>query len=124
MLPVVWFVVRVLVSAEIRRILATRQYSRNCFGRLSVHTPRKPVLRSGFHPANSSRTQLGLTWHSGRFNKTDPPRDLITNAYALPEIDKVQLTIPLDDKTERYQPCEELIASGSLVIQKAVEGAG
>jgi hypothetical protein len=53
-------------------------------------------------PAGSLLLFNHRTWHRGAMNETDKPRDLITNAYARREIDKVQLTTTMDDGTQRY----------------------
>ena len=64
-------------------------------------------------PAGSLLLFFHRTWHRGAFNQTDTPRDLITNAYAVRAIEKVQLTTPLADEDDRYLSCEDLLAVSS-----------
>jgi len=46
-------------------------------------------------------------------NNTNLPRDLITNAYARREIEKVQLLSRGPGGAQVYVPCETLLATGS-----------
>jgi ectoine hydroxylase-related dioxygenase (phytanoyl-CoA dioxygenase family) len=72
---------------------------------------RRPV------PAGSLLLFNHRTWHRGRLNQTDTPRDLITNAYARPEIDKVQLTVKREDGAEAYEERSDLLAACSDTIR-------
>jgi hypothetical protein len=58
------------------------------------------------------------TWHRGASNQTDQPRDLITNAYARPQVAKVQLTTPSPDGKEQYVPPEGLLTGGSEIMRQ------
>lgn len=69
-------------------------------------------------PAGSLLLFSHRTWHSGRFNNTPQPRDLITNAYARRAVDKVQLTKPVEDGSARYIACDELLATGSGTLRQ------
>ena len=57
-------------------------------------------------------------WHRGTDNHTDTPRDLPQNCYALHAVDKVQIRTPLEDDSETYIPCTELLETGSDTIRK------
>lgn len=64
------------------------------------------------------------TWHRGRFNKTNQPRDLISNVYALEELDKYMLKLHgeggkllYDNPEDYYVPCQKLIAQGDKNIE-------
>lgn len=62
------------------------------------------------------------TVHRGRLNATSTPRDLITNAYARPEIGKVQLTVsPADGAAAVYQPPTELLAGNDPVLKQLLQ---
>jgi hypothetical protein len=67
------------------------------------------LLRRQSIPAGSLLLFNHRTWHRGALNATARPRDLITNAYARPEIGKVQLTTPVNGKNARYHPCDPLL---------------
>ncbi|MDA0839161.1 MAG: phytanoyl-CoA dioxygenase family protein [Planctomycetota bacterium] len=69
-------------------------------------------------PAGSLLLFFHRTWHRGAWNQTDTPRDLITNAYARREIDKVQLTSSLENEGDCYVPCEQLLKISSESIRK------
>ena len=69
-------------------------------------------------PAGSLLIFSHRTWHRGAFNHTDRPRDLITNAYARREVDKVQLTTKQADGSEAYVPCRELLNDPDPLVQQ------
>ncbi len=58
------------------------------------------------------------TWHRGTDNHVTTQRDLMQNCYALHSVDKVQIRTPLEDGTEVYVPCTDLIESGSELVRK------
>lgn len=53
------------------------------------------------------------TWHRGAQNHLEQPRDLITNAYARPEIEKRHLLSPREGGEDIYILPTELLASAS-----------
>ena len=61
------------------------------------------------------------TWHRGTDNHSEAPRDLTQNCYALHAVDKVQIMTPQADGTERYVPCEELLADASDIVHKLLD---
>ena len=73
---------------------------------------RRPI------PAGSLLFFNHHTWHRGALNNTDTPRDLITNAYARPEIEKSQLTTSQPDGSQLYIECEELLAEASPLLRQ------
>tara|TARA_Y100000588_G_scaffold25359_2_gene25213 strand:+ start:2930 stop:3676 length:747 start_codon:yes stop_codon:yes gene_type:complete len=58
------------------------------------------------------------TWHRGTDNHADRPRDLTQNCYALHAVDKVQIRTPQPNGPDVYEPCTDLIESGSEIIRK------
>lgn len=76
--------------------------------------PRERLLRRDV-PAGSLLLFNHRTWHRGAPNTTSTPRDLITNAYARPEVDKVQILTKQADGSEKYVPCEPLLAGASAI---------
>ena len=73
---------------------------------------RRPI------PAGSLLFFNHHTWHRGALNATDTPRDLITNAYARPEIEKVQLTTPQPDGSQVYVECRDLLVEASPLLRQ------
>lgn len=69
-------------------------------------------------PAGSLLVFNHRTWHRGARNGTGTPRDLITNAYARSEVDKVQLASTRADGKEGYVPCQELLKSASQILEQ------
>jgi hypothetical protein len=57
-------------------------------------------------------------WHRGTDNHAEIARDLPQNCYALHAVDKVQIMTPLDDGSEAYVPCAELLETGSDTLNK------
>lgn len=68
-------------------------------------------------PAGSLILFNHRTWHRGARNATGTPRDLITNAYARPEVEKVQLTVKGEDGRERYAVPEGLLEDASPMLK-------
>ncbi len=60
-------------------------------------------------PAGSLLFFNHRTWHRGARNETETPRDLITNAYARPEVLKAQVTTKQADGSEKYVPWDDLL---------------
>ncbi|MBI2193942.1 MAG: phytanoyl-CoA dioxygenase family protein [Planctomycetes bacterium] len=69
-------------------------------------------------PAGSLLIFNHRTWHRGARNETDTPRDLVTNAYARPEVGKVQLMSPKPGGGEAYVPCEVLLRTASPLTRQ------
>ena len=69
-------------------------------------------------PAGSLLLFNHRTWHRGAMNQTDRPRDLITNAYARPEVHKTQLTKTLENGRQEYVLCSDLIGSASDIMKQ------
>ena len=79
---------------------------------------------SGIMPAGSLLLFAHATWHSGALNHTDRPRDLISNAYARPELKKVQLTTPVDGGGRYVQPDALLRPGGDMLRQLLGDRSG
>jgi ectoine hydroxylase-related dioxygenase (phytanoyl-CoA dioxygenase family) len=75
-------------------------------------------------PAGSLLLFNNRTWHRGRPNQTDLPRDLITNVYALPAVEKVQLLTSPDGGAMRYVVPEGLLATGSEAVRELLRVRG
>jgi hypothetical protein len=67
-------------------------------------------------PAGSLLIFNNRTWHRGRPNETEQARDLITNVYALPAVEKVQLLTVMGDGTQRY------VEPGGLLAEAGTSG--
>ncbi|MCX5662703.1 MAG: phytanoyl-CoA dioxygenase family protein [Planctomycetota bacterium] len=95
-------------------IQGDRRYGNDDFpaGRSSDGLLRRDV------PAGSLILFNHRTWHRGGPNTTEQPRDLVTNAYARPEVEKVQILTPRGDGTEAYVPCEPVLAKASLMLSQ------
>ncbi len=59
-------------------------------------------------PAGSLLFFKHCTWHRGALNRTDMPRDLISNAYARMEVEREHLHTTQPDGSKRYVPYEPL----------------
>lgn len=76
--------------------------------------PRERLLRRDV-PAGSLLLFNHRTWHRGAPNTTPTPRDLITNAYARPEVGKVQILTKQADGSEKYAAPDALLVSASAM---------
>ncbi len=72
-------------------------------------------------PAGSLLIFNNRTWHRGRANGTDRARDLITNVYALPAVEKVQILTAQADGTQRYVEPERLLGVGSERVREMLK---
>lgn len=76
-------------------------------------------LFNEFIPAGTVILFSHRTWHRARFNNTNLPRDLISNVYALEELDKYPLKLHgeggkllYDNPEDYYVPCSKLLEQG------------
>lgn len=76
------------------------------------------LLSSRAYPAGSLLIFSHRTWHRGQPNTTDRPRDLITNAYARREVDKVQLLSKTASGEREYVRPANLIEQGSPMLRQ------
>jgi len=81
-------------------------------------TVDKTTLFSRSVPAGSLLVFNHRTRHRGVFNTSATPRDLITNAYARREVEKVQLTTAMEDGSQRFVVPEGLLPEFSPVIRE------
>jgi ectoine hydroxylase-related dioxygenase (phytanoyl-CoA dioxygenase family) len=122
-MPVFWLTVQVALSD-----IETEAHGPTQFVPGSHYSGRRPPTQEnptfegrGPVPVFCKAGDIYLTnhqcWHRGAPNQTERPRDLITNAYVRPEIEKSHLMTPQTDGTSRYIPCTELMAKNPILHQ-------
>jgi ectoine hydroxylase-related dioxygenase (phytanoyl-CoA dioxygenase family) len=74
-------------------------------------------------PAGSLLFFNHRTWHRGAPNRTDRPRDLITNAYARGPVIGSQITTKIADGSMKYVPPTDLLPRYSPTLRALLERA-